>query len=80
MPFKHKLSKRLALSRGPVLIVFALVLACESIPRVSGPPNPSDPVSLFILPQQITVLVRDSVDFRAYSVTASGDTIVAQVA
>jgi hypothetical protein len=77
MPFKHKLSKRLALSRIRVLVMLTLVAACD---QTSGPPQPLDSVSLLVLPQQITVPVRDSIDFRAYSVTASGDTVEAKVA
>ena len=77
MPFKHKLSKRLALSRIRVLAVLTLLAACD---QTLGPAEPADSVSLIVLPQQITVPVRDSIDFRAYSVAASGDTVEAQVA
>ena len=77
MPFKHKLSKRLALSRVSAVVVLTLLAACD---ETLGPPEPAESVSLFVLPQQITLPVSDSIDFRAYAVGVVGDTVEAQVA
>ncbi|MBD3298972.1 MAG: hypothetical protein GF341_09975, partial [candidate division Zixibacteria bacterium] len=78
MPFKHKLSVRLAIARTLLIAFVGASLSCGDNNVAS--PNivlaPTDElVDLVISPSSATVAVNDSLDFQAYGVTAVGDSV-----
>ena len=72
MTFKHKLSKRLALSRVAVVIAMA---ACTGTDLGSPVIAERDAVALKIHPQQVSILPGQSVTFTPYAFVVSGDSI-----
>jgi hypothetical protein len=78
MPFKHKLSVRLAISRTLLAALTVAVLSCGENGAV-GPgvdvEIASELANLVISPSSATVVVNDSVDFQAYGITTAGDSV-----
>jgi uncharacterized protein YjdB len=76
MPFKFKLSRRLARLRKIALLTPVLPLACVSGDKLVVDPQPpnADIVRLVISPSETTVQSGQSVDFTAVGLTATGDT------
>src|SRR3990172_756746 len=73
MTFKHKLSVRLALMRDPLLLVpITALLACEKPVQLAGP----DPIvtRVAVSPAHITLHTRQTSQFMAVGLTATGDT------
>ncbi len=71
MPFKHKLSCRLALLRDALIVVSLTAVACEMPVRSTGPAGDT---YLAVVPKTVTIQPSDTVDLMAVGYTSSGDT------
>jgi uncharacterized protein YjdB len=75
MPFKFKLSRRLARLKAVVLVTPVLPLACVTGDKLVEPQVPhAEIVRLVISPTQVTVGKDKDVEFTAVGFTATGDT------
>ncbi|NIM47653.1 MAG: hypothetical protein GTN62_00010, partial [Gemmatimonadales bacterium] len=75
MPFKHKLSRRLALARHVIALPLLLVTACIDV--VDSPPEFTQ---LIISPQNLLLEPLETVQFMASGITSAGDTLSIDVA
>ena len=72
MPFKYKLSRRLAISH-PVIVLVSIALACTTpdAPNDLG----SDILQIFTFPPQATLAPAETRQFAAFGMTASLDSV-----
>lgn len=76
MPFKYKLSRRLAISRTTMLAVSIMAVACEIVEIAEPTSQEEDVIAVSIQPDSITLQPNQTQRFRVYlNKTADGDTV-----
>jgi hypothetical protein len=76
MPFKHKLSRRLALARPLSVLPLLLVTACTDASLVDSTPELTQ---LILTPKDVVLEPLETVQFAAYGITSAGDTLATDV-
>jgi uncharacterized protein YjdB len=71
MPYKHKLSRRLAINRVTVLVAAVLTVGCEDQPLTPY----GNIAGITVRPRDVSLEPGESQTFQAYTITLPGDTL-----